>query len=272
MTPTAERWPCERFFWSVLDAPGWSRAGPLPPGLLPAFADDVPADADELHAVCAPAGDGRLVVCAARRADLAQPARTLRSVTPERLPDALDATADPRSLELLCGPFEPRCVRRARLRRHAHAAGILLLCAALVAVGLARRAAHWSRVATDAHDACLAFAEAAAPGIPPEALAAELARLRALSAAAVRTPRDASLLLAAVLNAWPDDVAAEPQGLTVSQEGASVSVSVEGDPAPFLAAFRAPHGYRLEDPRLNASRGVTRLALRLRPHEGGAPP
>lgn len=270
MTGDSVRWPHDRFFWAVLDAPGWSRAGPLPPGLVPALADDVPADVDELHPVCAPLGDGRVLVCAARRADLAQPARTLRSVTPERLPDALDATLDPRSLELLCGHFEPRCVRRARLARHARAAGALLLCAVLAAIGLHRRAAHWARVAEAANAARHEVANAA--GLRPEALGAELARLDALSASTVRHPTDATAFLAALLDAWPVGVAAEPQSLSVSEEGASLAVNVEGDPAPFLAAFSTPQGYRLEDPRLNASRGVTRLALRLRPSPEGATP
>ncbi|MCL4743434.1 MAG: hypothetical protein KJZ54_14655 [Phycisphaerales bacterium] len=270
MTGDTARWPHDRFFWAVLDAPGWSRAGPLPPGLLPAFADDVPADVDELHPVCAPLGDGRILVCAARRTELAQPARSLRSVTPERLPDTLGALADPRSLELLCGPFEPRRVRRARLARHARAALALLLCAALAAIGFDRRAVHWARVAEAANAARLELADAA--GLPPEALGAESARLGALSASAVRRPTDATALLAALLDAWPGGVAAEPQSLSVSEDGASLAVNVEGDPAPFLAAFSAPPGYRLEDPRLNASRGVTRLALRLHPSPEGAKP
>jgi len=270
MTGDDARWPCDRFFWSVLEAPGWSRAGPLPPGLLPAFADDVPAEAHELHAVCAPAADGRIVVCGARRAELAQAARSLRSLTPAALPGTLDAGVDPCSLELLCGPFEPRIVRRARLVRHARAAGVLLLCAALAAAGLARRTAHWTRAADAANAERLGMVRAA--GLEPGALGAELARLDALTAASVRRPPDATVLLAALLDAWPGGVAAEPQALSVSEDGASLAVNVEGDPAPFLAAFRAPPGLRLEDPRLNASRGVTRLSLRLRSGAEGAGP
>jgi hypothetical protein len=37
-----ETWPMERFYWAVLEAPGYTRAGPLAPGLRPLLDDDVP--------------------------------------------------------------------------------------------------------------------------------------------------------------------------------------------------------------------------------------
>ena len=68
-----QRWPAERFFWALLEAPGYTRAGELPIGLRQALEDEVPAE--DLHAVCAPAADGRLIVCAA-------PREVLRAVNP----------------------------------------------------------------------------------------------------------------------------------------------------------------------------------------------
>ena len=66
-SPTTFAWPPERFYWSVLEAPGVRRPGPLPPGLLPEFQEDLPVPVEEVHAVSVPTGDGRLVVCAAPR-------------------------------------------------------------------------------------------------------------------------------------------------------------------------------------------------------------
>jgi hypothetical protein len=61
--------------------------------------------ASELHAVCAPIGEGRLLVCAARRDDLARLPQQFLSVIPEAVPE-FGSAATARSLNLLIGSFE----------------------------------------------------------------------------------------------------------------------------------------------------------------------
>jgi hypothetical protein len=59
----------------------------------------------------------------------------------------------------------------------------------------------------------------------------------------------------------------------VSEAGATVSVSVEGDPTPFLKAMKPPPGWGMDEPRLNSADKLTRLTLQLRPAigAGGTP-
>src|SRR5690606_17382565 len=45
------RWPAARFYWAVLEAPGWTRSGPLPEGLRPELEELAPEPLDSLHAV-----------------------------------------------------------------------------------------------------------------------------------------------------------------------------------------------------------------------------
>src|SRR5690606_18898782 len=242
------RWPPERFFWAVLDAPGWRRGrGRLPLGLLAEAADELPLPLEDLQVVGVPCGDGRVVICAARRDELVAVDATAVSLTPERLPGCVEADVDPAALELLAGDFEPRAMRRDRLRRHAALAGTIVACATMVAIGLGRRAEHWDGITTAAREARIDLATRAAPGVPPERLAMEVARLRfAAEAAGGRPQRDAALTLAALLDAWPRAAAATPQSVVVGDSGVSLSVSVEGEPSGFLRDLRTPDGWILE--------------------------
>jgi hypothetical protein len=260
------RWPPERFFWAVVEAPAWrgGRSGLLPPGLLVEAADGLPVPIEDLQVVGAACGDGRVVICAARRDEVAAVDAGAVSLTPETLPGCVEADADPSALDLLVGEFEPLVMRRARLRRHAGLAATIVACATLAAIGLGRRADHWDGIATSAREARLELAARAAPGVAPDRLALEVARLRS-AAAGGRPPRDAALTLASLLDAWPRAAAATPQSIVVGDSGVSVSVSVEGEPSAFLGALRPPEGWTLDDPRLNAAGGVTRLTLQMRP-------
>ncbi|MBC7835952.1 MAG: hypothetical protein H7Y88_12765, partial [Phycisphaerales bacterium] len=172
-------WPADRFYWSVLALPGYSRRGELPSGLLSDVQADIP-DGEPIHAVgaplhsidnCAlgnnlnPAHAGTAVlVCAARISDLdALPPSTL-SLTPASIPPEFAAQVDPASLNLLVGRFEPRPYRAARFRRHAAAAAAVLLVAVLVSVGVHRRAQHSTALAATARQARIDLAAQVAPG------------------------------------------------------------------------------------------------------------
>jgi hypothetical protein len=257
------QWPVEKFFWAVLDEPGWRATGPLPEGLRETLADDVPVDPAALHAVGAPLGDGRVLVCAARREDLFGIPRETLSLTPGGIPE-FGAGVDGTSLNLLVGEFEPRPVRAARRRTGFVAVAAVLTCAALVSIGLLRRAAAWDQSA----DALRAAADQLAQAHGPN-LAAEVDRLRGALTRRAAAPADAGSLLAAVLLGWPSDVGCTAHSVRAGPDGAAISVSVEGDATPFLTGLRAPSGWALDEPQISAGPAGTRISLRLRAAEEG---
>jgi hypothetical protein len=256
-------WPPERFYWAIVEGVALRRPGPLPPGLLTLAADDIPADIDTLHAVGAPDARGRVIICAADRAPLASLPHDSISLTPAAVPDFSDA--DPAAFELLVGAFEPRSIRTRRLRRHAGLAATVLLCGSLVAAGAIRRAAHDERTArrlTDARATLLAAA-----GLSADELAERLARQHALESALARAtaPRDVTPLFADLLRRWPSTADASVESFSLTDSRVLASVSLASDPAAFLAGVSAPPGWRLEEPRLSATRGLTRVSLELTP-------
>jgi hypothetical protein len=260
-------WPAERFYWSVLEAPQWKRRGPLPEGLKVFLEEDVPVSAEGLHAVCAPMGDGRVLVCAADADSLASLEPGTITLVPETLPDFAGGALAPSALNLLVGAFEPRAVRRGRNRRQLAAAAAVLVTAGLAAVGFSRRAAVWEQASHDASAATDQVLATALPGATPESLAMDVMRAKRLAEAAsqLRPPPDAALALGAVLRAWPSGVSSKPQSLLVSESGATVSVTVQGDATPFLKAMKPPAGWTQDEPRLNSADSLTRLTLQLRP-------
>ncbi|MCC6678245.1 MAG: hypothetical protein IT436_13980 [Phycisphaerales bacterium] len=278
-------WPVERFYWAQLDAPGYRRAGALPPGLLALLADEIPQPIEEVFAVGIPvggggtgggAGGGRVLVCAVQRETLAALPPTVGVLRPDGPPPGVEPVPGLQTLNLLVGEFEPAPVRRERYRRHVSWAGILMLVATLAVVGLARRASHWRSIAVAAETAQRqVVAQVFGESLPPEhavlSLDAELDRLREINRSKPMQPVDASTRLVALLKAWPSGVPSKPQGVGVNESGITVSVAVDGDPAPFLSAFRAPEGWLLEEPRLNSAGTISRLTLQLRPlaTEGG---
>lgn len=256
-------WPAERFYWCVLDAPGWSRAGVLPPGVLQCLEDELPVPAAEVHAVGAPLPDGRLLVCAARREELdGIPALSL---VPESVP-VFVAGGDPSRLNLLVGDFEPAVVRLSRRHTHLVAAAAVLACGLAISAGLLRRASSWSREAAALEQQAAALAPPGGAELLADQIAA--AREAAQVAGAVYAP-DSALALAAVLSGWPSSVACSAQSIAVDRTGASISVAVEGDPEPFLSALRPPPGWRLDEPRLVNVGATNRVSLKLRPVGGG---
>jgi hypothetical protein len=266
---TSESWPAERFYWAVVDANGWTTSGPLPKGCIGALADEVPIPADELHAVCTPTSDLRLVVCAVERPALEDLDPNLLSLTPAELPDAVGGLVEPSALELLVGEFEPRPLRRARSRNLGLILLTLAVCGALVSFGLSRRAESWRQLSGQRSTATMTLAASVIPGGNPDQLALEANRIRGRKPPPeLRPAPDASLALAGLLQVWPTEIGNRPQGITVSPGSISCSVLVEGDPSPFLQSLRAPKGWKLQEPRLNTTGSATRLTLQFNP-EGG---
>lgn len=264
-------WPAERFYWAALEAPGWRRAGPLPDGLREAAADELPGPADDLFAVCTPARDGTVLVCAAPRAALASLDAATEALTPTALPEFADATCAPAAFNLLVGEFEPGAVRRARNRTRGLIASSIALCALVVSFGLHRRTEAWRAGAERANAAAREVTGSALPA--GGELRAEIERLRRAARIDGQRgkPADASLVLASVLAGWPAQVPCVTHSIAVGENGANLSLAVEGDPTPFLEAIRPPPGWVLDEPRLNAADGKTRVSLRLRPEREASP-
>lgn len=259
------RWPADRFYWSVIGTPAWRRDGQLPLGLQTEVADDFPEPLEDLHVVGALNHDGQLVVCAAPVRRLQQLDHDTISLAPEDLPECLGGTLE-RDLEVLVGDFEPRQIRRRRTTRHGLLAATMSMCAVLMALGLARRSAHWQDEALATRQARTELSEQIAPGIPFGALKFEVARMRAMeSASSVKV--DASITLAALLDRWPTELDVTVHTISVNESSVSVVVSLDGDATPLLRSVRPPDGWILDDPRLHTHSGRTRLTLVMKPIE-----
>ncbi|MBX3359540.1 MAG: hypothetical protein KF745_14060 [Phycisphaeraceae bacterium] len=266
-----QRWPADRFYWAVLEAPGWRRTGPLPEALRPDFEDLVPraAAGAPLHAVCTPAADTRVVVCAVPMDALASlPVGVLR-LSPESLPSCIDAAVHVDHLDLLVGDAEPAPIRRARLRRHLAAMALVLALASLAAIGLLRRAAHWTHAADLASAAAREALEGAGLDESHLDLAQRLAEARQFKTLTTSAPEqaDAAGVLAEILALWPSvpgGPQAKPQSLAITDASITASVLIEGSPTPFLDAFAPPPGWALEEPRLSTQESFTRVSITLR--------
>lgn len=286
---TSVRWPAERFYWAVLPAragvePRRARggktgdAGEVPAGLLTDLAEQLPIPIEEVFAVCVASVTG-LVVCAALRHELEEvPPETMR-VTPTEVPATLAAPGDEgveaARFNLLVGAFEPPTQRARRVQRHLFALTLTVLVGGLLLTGLVRRTAFWEQAAEDVTERTDRLVTAALPpGIPPQALPAEVARLQraSLTASKFKPPPDAALALAALLEAWPSGAPGAPQSLSVSETGITLSVLIEGqgeggyDPAQaFLSAFQPPRGWVMLEPRLNSGPDFARIVVDLKP-------
>jgi hypothetical protein len=288
------RWPAERFFWSVLEAPGLSASytGPVPEGVLTLLADDLPIPLEDVHAVGLAIGPGRLLVCAARRSDLEVLPPGALSLTPESVPAFAEALvvesgdADVTALNLLIGEFEPAAIRRARARTHLIAAATVAIASMLAALGLARRAEILSRDAEAARQASTSLVRGwvVDPTGDAFALQRELQRIREAhtQTQTIAVPIDVAPVLTETLLGWPTELAAEAQSIALAPSTLSLSVLLDEsvEPARFLQALRPPAGWRIDEQRhANVGPGretgaQTRLSIRLKPSipaAGGMP-
>ena len=283
--PSADvRWPPERFFWGTLDAPGIQRPGVLPSAMALTFADVVPVPIEDLHAVMAPFGDsesnssGRVVVCAARRAELEPLVASARSLVPASLPAFIGqggSRPPSLSLNLLVGDFEPIVSRQRRHRLISRAAMLWIALMAIALVGFLRRTSLSDEHAESYRAARDQAVEAVLPGGTAMDLRDVVERLerRVEARRAADRPADVSSVLAAFLRSWPlelgSDASAAPeiQSISLNERRMALSVLVNGDPSHLLERLNAPDGWTLNEPRLTSVGDATRLSLELVPVE-----
>lgn len=279
--PSADvRWPPDRFFWGTLDAPGIHRPGVLPSAMALTFADVVPVPIEHLHAVMAPVVDppatGRVVVCAARRAELEPLLASARSLAPASLPAFIEqggSRSPSLPLNLLVGDFEPIASRQRRHRFISRAAMLWIALVTVAIAGLLRRTASSNEHAESYRAARDQAVEAALPGGTAMDLRDAVERLerRVEARRAADRPADVSSLLAAFLRSWPLElgsdasIAPEIQSISLNERRMALSVLVNGDPSRLLERLKAPYGWTLNEPRLTSVGDAIRLSLELVP-------
>lgn len=269
---TTECWPSDRFYWAVLSCPGIKGAGVLPAALLPLLEDDIPLPAEDIHAVFLSATDNRVIVCAVKRDVLDILPPELLSLSPQSLPPPIESTGiNPRSFNLLVGPYEPRAMRSARNKRNALVSLTLLISCLLVSTGLDRRTAQLNRHAAEVVSTTHQLAARLGPHVTPANIVQELHRVRDMHAAlAIASDNpDITNTLATVLQHWPTTSSSILQSVSVSAGGVLLSVAIDGDSSSFLKAFKVPEGLALDEPRLTLADNVTRMNLKLTFHTGG---
>jgi hypothetical protein len=210
-------------------------------------------------------------VCAAHRLALDSVDPAAVSLTPAAVPDFAESCTDAARLNLLVGPFEAPAITAARGRTRLLLGTTVTVCALVTALGVQRRAAAWR---TDAAHTAAEVERVTRGVLPPgRALQDELERLRDVSRGAAQAPvlADASLALAGVLAGWPAQAPCVAHSIIVNESGATLSLALHGDPARFLETIDPPPGWTLDEPRLNAAGGTTRVSVRLRCGDGATP-
>lgn len=275
------RCPASAFYWAVLEAPGVGRDRKRPSAAA-TFALDLlleqhlPIPLGSVHVLYRCLDEGRVLALAMATDHLDALSPEALELSPAELPEFVSRVSpiDPRSLNLLTGPYEPPALRRERSRRFDSGLLGAVLMLGVLAFGYSRReVVHATAAATaDSAYASLAREINPDPTVPVtqahNRVTMELADLRQVSAAAGngRKSPDAADTLEELLSGWPAaDATARTDLLSISSSSVAITVWLEGDPQTFVSGFRVPAAWSLEPPQLNSSKGGSRLSLQLRP-------
>lgn len=277
------RWPCERFFWALIDA------SVLPAGervsderLRFMLEPELPLPLEDVHADFVPVtgSEKRFVACALPRIVLREetPSGALTigpSEAPAFVREAVGERFDAARINLLVGEFEPGPVRKWRRRTSLATAAGVVLAFALVIVGIERRilgANDNAEVLRAQRDVLIARALGPAPAgqpLPPE-LRLE-AELRALSLTRRQSetlsnavaPVDATDRLTDLLAHWPTDVPTKTESIVVSDGAVHVHgvVTASEDAQRLATATGALTGLQASFPSVQAAPEGCRFGL-----------
>ncbi|MBI4881785.1 MAG: hypothetical protein HY812_19310 [Planctomycetes bacterium] len=277
-------WPRDRFFFAVLDAT------PLPRSLRRArkalgylFEDALPLPIEAVQPAYLRLDERQVLACGVEKERLAREVEPhVLSLTPDSLPDFCPPGASPEGLNVLTGEFEPVLLARRRGQRKRRMLLAALAVACLALTGLERRIADCKEngAALNVRQAEI-LDDVLGPGREgvPEAqrraaLTAELRRLERTRASSPKVAlEDASVLLARLLAAWPEDLPARIEAATLSR----ASITLRGlSPTPGEAQALASRlaglaGWSVEPPQFSTARETTHFTLRLGPNAGGRP-
>jgi hypothetical protein len=274
------RWPCERFYWSILDTsliPAGEKA--TDERLRYLLEPDLPIPLDDVHAVFVRVSGipSRVVTCAVSKEILRRdvPARSLTlgpSDAPAFVRDAVGKGFDSARLNVLVGEFEPVAVRLWRQLTTFAALAFVALAFALTIVGIERRvvaARDDGENFRSRHDSLVTSALGPPPPgnvLPPELrLAAELRALHQTrhQSDAVPSSVDAADRLVDLLSHWPHDVPTRTESIVVSDTAIHVRGLVsENDAAQRLVtATSALAGLRMSFPSVQAAPDGVRFGL-----------
>lgn len=278
----------ERFYWAVLsplqDLPvvtARTLGTPMTRAVLgEAFAAHLPVELATVAPAYTMLADGSVLACALPAAALGEPnLASAITVAPSALPEWLTQDADPETLNVLTGAFEPRSVLAARRQRSLAVTGLAALLALGCIVGFERRAAH-ARGAEQSSLAALDELVRSNPaqelGIQPDqpahersvALDRELSRLRATrNSQASLGLADAADPLASVLAAWPRGIKAQVQSLSAAPSQLSLSALLPTLPEAekLASALGSAPGWAPAQPQITTSGKGVQMQLTLTP-------
>lgn len=286
-------WPAERFYWAEIDT-SRLQSRPTSRRLGYLFESELPASLESVHVVFRHIGANRYLACGVehdRLARLIADSPGTRTLTPESVPQFINAKLEPSTLNLLTGPFEPREVRVAKRRSLVAAVGLVVVCLAIVAFGAearvtAYRAASATNEAVRVRVLATALGDAAARPNADLLIAGELSRLRATRANTAESARGMALagnaaeLLAGLFAAWPrgvdcrlDTVTVVPTSVTLSgtvKESTAaqrISDALTAATAPTAQGVIASAGWRATQPRVDVREGEATFTIRLERQE-----
>lgn len=298
--------PAERFLWAVID-------GALLRGVRGRVLDQrigllaeevIPMPLEELHLAWIRAhrdAEAPVIVCALPTAELGvgdlltEDAVGTVHLGPVDWPEAVRShprvadtgiAADPASLNLLTGPFEPRPARRWRRGAYAAAAAGLGLALATALVAMQERIEHARQVARSLQTDRLALiasllppSDAAGPVLNPQPpdlrLAVALRRLRPTreqhpggvpeSSASPRPDRSPAADLAALLRRWPDQEGVLAESVAIGDGAATLRISLPSnqDLVAFLDALSGDGAWSIRPPQVSATRDGVQATVRI---------
>ena len=249
-------------------------------------------------------GDRRYIACGMSRDSLQERlesnqvpgsgAGALVHLGPESLPEFIQAemgeiTVEPGRFNLLCGDFEPPQAQTARKLLHRSLLIILVICSALIVLGLERRTAAYARKVTQLEFARAALyhdvlSAASASAQPPELrLTAELRRLRQTrqkpsndDPGSDSQDVDCGPILADLLARWPSDVLMQTESISItptsivirgyapgSQDVQRLADACNGLSGGGVGSVGTSGGggWQMQQPQVNASRDNVQASL-----------
>ncbi len=237
-----QRLPPETFYWGLLDA---GSLPPTPPGspkrrvqLGYLFESVLPHPIESVHAAYLPVGGGTMLACGIGHDTLqAYREEGWTTLGPASLPDVArlqELEIDPRSINLLFGPFESPVVRGQRRRWVAHLAAACVLIAGLLFVGVERRIVQARNEASAYRALTHAVYERVLPPAGPNAQPDEarfLSEVRTLERTRATPADDAAIpdmipSIANVFARWPAGLQAQTHALSVGPDTVTLTTIV----------------------------------------------